>query len=200
MSRQLNKERTRRRLLQAIIKHIQRHGQGALTTGRVAQLAGVAQPTFYVHFRSMDEALEQVAESVASEIGPSFDFDSPRNREEAAAVLENAVLSSTRALTENRRLAEVFLCNRRDQSTPLGRRWTLLTEMLRDRFQSIVTAVRPDLSEADAALHADMLVGIVFALTEASLDGRGCQLGHAASVAASAMVTSIVSNPRAAAA
>ncbi|MBW2585868.1 MAG: TetR/AcrR family transcriptional regulator [Deltaproteobacteria bacterium] len=59
MSRQSNKERTRYRLLQAVLKTIQRHGHGTLTTGRVAQLAGVAQPTFYVHFRSMDQALEQ---------------------------------------------------------------------------------------------------------------------------------------------
>ena len=38
MSRQMNKERTRRRLLQAILKTIHRHGHSALTTGRVAQL------------------------------------------------------------------------------------------------------------------------------------------------------------------
>ena len=67
MSRQINKERTRHRLLQAILKTIQRYGHGTLTTGRVAELAGVAQPTFYVHFRSMDQALEQVADWVAED-------------------------------------------------------------------------------------------------------------------------------------
>ena len=46
MSRQINKERTRHRLLQAILRTIQRYGHGTLTTGRVAELAGVAQPTF----------------------------------------------------------------------------------------------------------------------------------------------------------
>ena len=72
MSRQINKERTRHRLLQAVLKTIQRYGHGTLTTGRVAQLAGVAQPTFYVHFRSMDQALEQVAEWVAQELAPGL--------------------------------------------------------------------------------------------------------------------------------
>ena len=108
MSRQINKERTRLRLLEAILKTIQRFGHGTLTTGRIAQLAGVAQPTFYVHFRSMDQALEQVADWVALELGPAFEPELSPERDRAAEVLEQAVFRCTRSLVEDTKVAEVF--------------------------------------------------------------------------------------------
>jgi AcrR family transcriptional regulator len=192
MSRQTNKERTRRRLLQAILKTIHRYGYGALTTGRVAQLAGVAQPTFYVHFRSMDQALEEVAEWVAEELSPSFDATAAAELERAAEVLEQAVLKCTRSLIRDRKVAEVFLRSRRDETSALGKRWVLLTGALRERMRQIVVKVRPDIAVADAALHAELLVSIVFGLAEAYLDGRVENLERATAIASRAIVASIL--------
>jgi len=192
MSRQINKERTRRRLLQAILKTIQRYGHGTLTTGRVAQLAGVAQPTFYVHFRSMDQALEQVAEWVTQELSPGLNPQASAELDRAADVLEEAVLKCTRSLVHDRKMAEVFLSNRRDQTTALGRRWSVLTGSLRERMRQIVAQVRPDATAADAALHAELLVSIIFGLAEAHLDGRIDNLDRATATASRAIVTSIL--------
>jgi AcrR family transcriptional regulator len=194
MSRQINKERTRRRLLQAILKTIHRYGHGTLTTGRVAQLAGLAQPTFYVHFRSMDQALEQVAEWVALELGPAFEPTVSPESDRAAQVLEEAVLKCTRSLVEDRKVAQVFLSNRRDHTTALGRRWTVLTGGLRERMREMVEQVRPEPTPADADLHAEMLVSIIFGLAEAHLDERVDDLDRAASVASRAIISSILSN------
>jgi AcrR family transcriptional regulator len=196
MSRLVNKERTRLRLIQAILKTIHRFGHGTLTTGRVAELAGVAQPTFYVHFRSMDQALEQVAQWVSLELGPSFEPDVSPERDRAAEVLEEAVLRCTRSLIQDRKVADVFLANRRDRTTPLGRRWSMLTDGLRDRMRQMLSQVRPDASEADAVLHADMLVSIIFGLAEAQLDGRVSNLDRAASIASQAIITSLLSDAR----
>ena len=192
MSRQINKERTRRRLLQAILKTIQRYGHGTLTTGRVAQLAGVAQPTFYVHFRSMDQALEQVAEWVAQELSPGLNPEASAELDRAAEVLEEAVRKCTRSLVHDRKIAEVFLSNRRDQTSALGRRWSVLTGSLRERMRQIVVQVRPDATSADAALHAELLVSIIFGLAEAQLDGRIDNLDRATATASRAIVTSIL--------
>ncbi len=194
MSRQINKERTRHRLLQAVLRTIQRYGHGTLTTGRVAELAGVAQPTFYVHFRSMDQALEQVAEWVAQELGPGLHPDASAELDRAAYVLEQAVRKCTRSLVRDRQMAEVFLNNRRDQTSALGRRWSVLTGSLRERMRQIVVQVRPDASPADAALHAELLVSIVFGLAEAHLDGRVDDLDRAAATASRAIVTSILTS------
>jgi len=190
----MNKERTRRRLLQAILKTIHRYGHGALTTGRVAQLAGVAQPTFYVHFRSMDQALEQVAEWVAQELGADFTTETAEESERASEVLQEAVVKSTLSLVSDRKVAEVFLRNRRDQTSPLGRRWTLLETSLRDRLNQIVLQVRPDIARQDAALHAELLVGVVYALSEAHLDGRVEDIERSCAVASRAIVASIRSS------
>ncbi len=192
MSRQINKERTRRRLLQAILKTIQRYGHSTLTTGRVAQLAGVAQPTFYVHFRSMDQALEQVAEWVAEELSPGLNPEASAEVDRAADVLEEAVRKCTRSLVHDRKMAEVFLSNRRDQTTALGKRWTVLTGSLRERMRQIVVQVRPDVSPADAALHAELLVSVIFGLAEAHLDGRVDNLDRATATASRAIVTSVL--------
>lgn len=192
MSRQANKERTRRRLLQAILKTIHRSGYAALTTGRVAQLAGVAQPTFYVHFRGMDQALEQVANWVAEELSPGFEPGASAELDRAADVLEEAVLKCTRSLVRDRKVADVFLRSRRDETSVLGRRWIALTAALRERMREIVVQVRPDIAAPDAALHAELLVSVVFGLAEASLDGRVENLERAAAVASRAIVTSIV--------
>ncbi|MEM7136669.1 MAG: TetR/AcrR family transcriptional regulator [Myxococcota bacterium] len=194
MSRQLNKERTRLRLLQAILKTIYRFGHGSLTTGRVAQLAGVAQPTFYVHFRSMDQALEQVAEWVAHELGPAFSPEAAAERDKAASVLEEAVSRCCHSLLADRKIAEVFLRNRRDATNPLGLRWSLLTEAFRERMTQMVFQVRPDITPVDASLHADMLVSIIFGLTEAKLDGRLENLDRGTAVASRAIVASILAN------
>ncbi|MFW2389852.1 MAG: TetR/AcrR family transcriptional regulator [Polyangiales bacterium] len=194
MSRQINKERTRRRLLQSILKTIQRYGHSTLTTGRVAQLAGVAQPTFYVHFRSMDQALEQVADWVAEELSPGLHPEASAEHDRAVDVLEGAVNRSTRSLVRDRKVAEVFLSNRRDQTTALGRRWTALTGSFRERMRQIVVQVRPEVSPADAALHAELLVSVIFGLAEAHLDGRVEDLDRATSIASRAIVTSILSS------
>jgi len=192
MSRQINKERTRRRLLQAILKTIQRHGLGSLTTGRVAQLAGVAQPTFYVHFRSMDQALEQVAEWVAEELSPGLSPDAPAAYDRASEALQEAVRTSARALVDDRRVADAFLRNRLDMTSALGRRWTVLTGGLRERMRQIVVLVRADIAPADAALHAELLVSVVYGLAEAYLDGRIDDLDRACTVASRAIVRSVL--------
>ena len=192
MSRQINKERTRRRLLQAILKTIHRYGHGALTTGRVAQLAGVAQPTFYVHFRSMDQALEQVADWVAQELSPGFDWEASTDLEGAGDVLQQAVNKCMHTLVRDRKVAEVFLRSRRDQTSALGRRWTDLSDSLRDRMRQFVVQVRPDIATTDAALHAELLVSLVFGLVEASLDGRVEDLDRASTTASRAIVSSIL--------
>lgn len=61
LSREESKLITRKRLIEAAADLVREEGPGALTTGRVARAAGVAQPTFYVHFKDMAELLETLA-------------------------------------------------------------------------------------------------------------------------------------------
>jgi hypothetical protein len=140
----------------------------------------------------MDQALEQVAEWVAQELNPGLNPDASAELDRAADVLQEAVRKCTRSLVQDRKLAEVFLRNRRDQTTALGRRWTVLTGSLRERMRQIVVQVRPDITASDAALHAELLVSVVYGLAEAYLDGRVDNLDRATVIASRAIVTSIL--------
>lgn len=58
--------RTRAQLRQAGITAIARRGPEGLTVGEVAKLAGVAQGTFYNHFPSLVELIEEIAEQLGT--------------------------------------------------------------------------------------------------------------------------------------
>lgn len=62
LSREEAKLITRHRLLQAGLALLAEEGPEHLTTGKVAKRAGIAQPTFYVHFKDMDALLQAVTE------------------------------------------------------------------------------------------------------------------------------------------
>src|SRR5262245_58511275 len=55
LSRDESKAITRKRLLDGAARLLGEVGSGGLSTSAVARAAGVAQPTFYVHFRDMDD-------------------------------------------------------------------------------------------------------------------------------------------------
>ena len=55
LSRDESKAITRRRLLDGATRLLGEVGYAGLSTSAVARAAGVAQPTFYVHFRDMDD-------------------------------------------------------------------------------------------------------------------------------------------------
>jgi AcrR family transcriptional regulator len=52
---------TRRRLLEAAARLVREHGYGGLSISAVAREAGIAQPTFYVHFADKDELVRTLA-------------------------------------------------------------------------------------------------------------------------------------------
>ena len=191
MSRRVNKERTRNRLLQAVLKIIHRNGLGALTTGKAAQLAGVAQPTFYVHFKSMDEALEQVGSLVSEQLRAAFRSTPEANPDRAAEAVADAVKEGARALVRDRKVAEVFLRTRRDATIPMGRQMMSLTDDLRASMLALVQQVRGELSPLDAQLHTELLVSTVFGLSEAYLDRRVIDLDRAARIASRAILVGI---------
>jgi len=62
LTREEGKLITRRRLLESAAKLLGETGYGALSASAVARAAGVAQPTFYVHFRDKDDLLQTLAD------------------------------------------------------------------------------------------------------------------------------------------
>src|SRR5262245_35351475 len=61
LTREENKLITRRRLLEAAARVMREQGYGGLSASAVARAAGVAQPTFYVHFEDKDDLVRTLA-------------------------------------------------------------------------------------------------------------------------------------------
>ncbi len=62
LSRSEAKSVVRRRLLDAALEIIDEGGEGALTTTSVTKRAGLAQSSFYTHFRNLSDLLRELAE------------------------------------------------------------------------------------------------------------------------------------------
>ncbi|MDQ3033740.1 MAG: TetR/AcrR family transcriptional regulator [Myxococcota bacterium] len=163
------KERTRQKLFEAIVRLLHGEGPSALTTARIAEQAGIAQPTFYVYFPDLEAALDQSAEQLGETLlgrmrdtAPSAEESDPR---EAMRTSFRAFLD---AVLADRRLAEIFLRHRRDGSTPFGKRFKKVLAQSRDRIEEQLTAR----GVADAALHASVIVGMTIGAVEGLLDRR----------------------------
>ncbi len=173
-TRKANKERTRHKLVQATLKILHKQGPTALTTGRIAQAAGVAQPTFYVHFKDMDEALEEAANNVAESLrGRLREFrDGLEDGASPEAATRHAFLTAVDALMADRRSAELFLRHRRDVATPLGKRWRELLDSSREDLVADLHARGVGKQVDNLVILADTIIGLVLTMVEATLDGR----------------------------
>jgi AcrR family transcriptional regulator len=135
----------------------------------------VAQPTFYVHFRDMDDALEQAAELAASEIlegltgsGAHAGSDDPDER------IRAAYRSTLDALLRDARTTELFLRHRRDVQTPFGRRFQEVAEQTRQQLRRQLEPLgSPQGPGAPGSVaHAELTLGMTLGAVEGLLDGR----------------------------
>jgi AcrR family transcriptional regulator len=161
------KERTRQRLLEAIVRLLHAEGPTALTTARIAEQAGVAQPTFYVHFRDLDAALGESAERLGETLlgrmrdaAPSADEADPR------AAMRASFRAFLDAVLADRRLAEIFLRHRRDGSSHFGKRFREVLAQSRDAIEQQLAAR----GVPDPPLHAALIVGMTIGAVEGLLD------------------------------
>lgn len=59
------KAQTRARIIEAAIETLIEEGHAGLSMNKIAKRAGIAQPSFYVHFANLDQLFEAVAETLA---------------------------------------------------------------------------------------------------------------------------------------
>jgi AcrR family transcriptional regulator len=88
-TRKARKLATRRRLLEAAMDLILADGMGALTTGRIAAGAGIAQSGFYVHFDNLDALLAALGGEAVGEV---VDMEAALRRERLAGLEPEAML------------------------------------------------------------------------------------------------------------
>ncbi len=118
------KQRTRQKLIDATIDIVRADGVGALTTGRIANGAGIQQPGFYAHFKNVDDCLRMAAEQVADHV---IQAEARMRRahvlsshaQDRQQEIEARMRFAVRLWLDNRRFAEIFTRCRHD-ATPIG--------------------------------------------------------------------------------
>ena len=68
LTRQEAKLLTRQRLIAAAQDLLRRQEVDAISVSEITRVAGVAQPTFYVHFRDKDEIIEAAARAIGDDV------------------------------------------------------------------------------------------------------------------------------------
>lgn len=164
---------TRRRLIDAAIDLLRAEGAAAATTGRIAGAAGLAQASFYAHFRDRDACLEaaalEIGELVLARLRAAL---LPIDERDLRGSIRRVYAALLDVFMVERELTLLFIAHRADASSPLGA--GLRSSLARARAD-LVTAirlygVRP--SAAEAACYAEILVSVMLGLAESVLAGR----------------------------
>ncbi|MDH2428989.1 TetR/AcrR family transcriptional regulator [Sphaerisporangium sp. TRM90804] len=81
LTRSEAKDRTRRRLIRAALAILDDEGEAGLTTVKIARVAGIAQSSFYVHFKDKQDLLRAVSEHYGEQLRASMREARRRARE-----------------------------------------------------------------------------------------------------------------------
>ena len=191
LTRKEAKAESRRRLILATIAVLREVGPGGLTTGKIARAAGLSQPSFYVHFKDMEDALAAAADEIGRELRAALSKQRQRVGElRSRETLHAAYVAALDAFLDHPEFTEVVLRYRRDDATPVGRQARAFVDAIRDDI------VR-DLGERglderrlpDLTMFVDLQLGMTLAAVEGLLDGRYTNRNECAEV----LLRSIVS-------
>lgn len=179
-SRREAKAQTKQRLIDAMLEILHESGPLALTTGRIAERAGLAQPTFYVHFPDLDRAIEMAADEAGARLirilaSQRAVLASEETSAGAGGRLRRAFRAALDGFAADQQVTELFLRHRRDTASPFGQRFRAVLATGRDQLRQLLaeTDVRsPDVTSA-------LILGMVTATVEGMLDGRVTDLDAA---------------------
>jgi AcrR family transcriptional regulator len=168
LTRDESKSLTRARLLEAAGRLLAETGYGGLSASAVARAAGVAQPTFYVHFRDKDDLLRTLGEEQIGALRL-------RLRDARSRVLEgqgvDAVRDTFRIPLEtwvaHPGLLRLYAQQLHQPASPLGEMTRQLRdEVRRDLVEDLIRLGLPGASPAERE-RLDMVAEAMIAQTEA---------------------------------
>ena len=181
MTRQLSREETklitRRRLLDSAALVLRKEGSGKLTTSRVAREAGVAQPTFYVHFRDMADLLKTLAEERIEQIRkPLRQARQSIKTAESYDPVRETFRVPLRSIVEQPELFRLWIQEQHRPGSPIGEAAReLQDEMQRDLVEDLIALGAPVETAAQREqleIIAEGLIALTQKLALSYLDGR----------------------------
>jgi len=189
LTRDEAKSITRKRLVDAALRIIGESGGRQLTASRIARNAGVAQPTFYVHFRDLDDLLQAVAEVQID--GLIREFQNARRLIDPAALargdrqeaLKEAFRVPLKTVLSRPMQFRVYVQERLHGDSALGRHCRKIDEELRrdlvGDLRRLDAFTGKGRDETQLAMLADGLIALTEAIGLGCIEGRYADLDQA---------------------
>jgi AcrR family transcriptional regulator len=182
MTRTLTREEgkliTRRRLVESAARLLGRHGLAGLSASAVAREAGVAQPTFYVHFNDKDDLLRTIAAEKIGALRAALRAARERVRggEGVEAIRDTFRLPLRTFVVAEPELFRLYLRELHQPASPIGEHARALFDELRqDLMDDLERIGMPAASPSDRQ-RLDMIAEAMMAQTQALgvayLEGR----------------------------
>jgi AcrR family transcriptional regulator len=177
LTREEGKLITRRRLLEAAARVLRESGYGGLSVSAVAREAGVAQPTFYVHFADKDELVRTLAVEKVEELRrPLKEARAKLGVGDTVAAVRDAFRLPLQRLLEQPDLFRLYLQELHQPASPFGEQARKLQrELEKDLFDDLVAYGVPAKTEVQRArlqLAAEGMAALTQTFGLAFLDGR----------------------------
>lgn len=181
LSREELKLITRRRLLEAAARLIGEVGYGGLSASAIAREAGIAQPTFYVHFRDKDELVRALGEEKIGALRSKLrDARERLKLGEGVSAIRETFRLPLEAYLANPAFFRLYAQEVRHPGSPLGEQARALgADLRRDLAEDLARLGFPSATDEEKE-KLDMIAASMIAQTEAlalaHLDGRYANL------------------------
>lgn len=175
---------TRQLLIRVTLDLLRQEGIAALTTGRIAKAAGIAQPGFYAHFKSLDDCIESALTEVADDMREKISAARERAFNRFQSVEDVANVEAIRAsyadtlevLLADRAVAELMLRHRRDPTLLGGLMMRTLdafrADLVADMWRSAQKFGFREQHRLQVEWWAEQVLALCLLAAESLLDGR----------------------------
>jgi AcrR family transcriptional regulator len=188
LTREEGKLITRRRLVEAATQLLGQHGLAGLSASAVAREAGVAQPTFYVHFRDKDDLLQTIATDKIGGLRMALSAARERVRagEGVEAIRETFRLPLRAFVVGEPELFRLYLRALHQPASPIGEHARRLFDEFRKDLAEDLARLGIPASTPSERQQLDMIAEAMIAQTQALgaayLEGRYSNLEDAVEV------------------
>jgi TetR/AcrR family transcriptional regulator, fatty acid biosynthesis regulator len=177
LTREEGKLITRRRLIEAATALLRSQGLAGLSASAVAREAGVAQPTFYVHFEDKDDLLQTIAAEKIGGLRATLRETRERVREGAGVeAIRETFRIPLRTFVAEPELFRLYLQEFHQPASPMGEQARhLFDEFREDLTEDLVRLGMPSSTPAErqqVEMTAEAMIAQTQALGLAYLEGR----------------------------
>lgn len=171
VSRQASKLKTRQKLLAAALDVLVEEGYAGFSMNKVAKRAGIAQPSFYVHFDSVDDLFDALAEDIRDRFITPFqvllnNMVADMQFADVAGIANRLFHLAFEIIKGQEALFRMMLAERGQPTSPLGRRIRVFFDELKSSWSALLVNIGLVPNDAEGRERLVLFLDGMFAMLE----------------------------------